>query len=249
MTKMANLPEILLEYTISGKQLISRNFASVRKNSSEISKMAIKDMLGLDVSGYYDGFFGWRGLDDVPDDIDGHLRNGARLLRRVDEANRNLRKFNDISLDSILRKQWSQTKADAMLSCLPLGFDSSLDAIDLSSVRKFQEVCKDNAKVLLYGIGGYCSSMMEEIDSLPIEVLGFADTNRHGETFHGKRVYPPSDIPKLDYDYIVITSPIYSDEIHDFLANVLSIGKERIVPFFSAREVEYHTIKRGISLK
>lgn len=69
-------------------------------------------------------------------------------------------------------------------------------------------------KLLIWGVGPTGQSIARNARD-HVEVVGFMDNNTsvHGTTVLGKPVYAPSELQKLDYDYLVISTYFYSAEI------------------------------------
>lgn len=69
-------------------------------------------------------------------------------------------------------------------------------------------------KLLIWGAGPTGQSIARNtLDH--VDVVGFMDNNStlHGTTVLGKQVYAPSELPQIDYDYLVISTYFYSAEI------------------------------------
>lgn len=253
-TKMANLPDILVKYNRSDEQRSATNHAAVRRSSADISRRAIKKMLGIDTENYQDRFVGWRGEDAPPADAGEYLRASARLLREIEAANAHLKVFDEECLLSQLRTQWVLAKEQICISCLPLGYDGCDFQFCCSITDRYLEMCTrrlrgKRSRVLLYGTGAFCEYVMKTPEPYPFEIIGICDSNpaKAGTALFGKKVIASADIDALDFDYILISTPRYASEIYRYLTDELLIQKEKILPYLAVHEISYHLFKRELA--
>ncbi len=99
-------------------------------------------------------------------------------------------------------------------------------------------------KLLIWGTGSTCTSMLRFFDSEKedAQIIAFIDNDprRQGDVFEGKPVIAPSQINQFQYDEILICS-VYSDEIYQQLKNDLHIAEDKKIvlvnQFYYARKV------------
>jgi len=86
-------------------------------------------------------------------------------------------------------------------------------------------------RIIVFGTGSSAERLMNELNTDSVEILCFADNNpaKYQESFYERRVIPPSEIPSMDYDYIIIASQ-YSIEISNQLTK-MGIPPDKIVPY------------------
>jgi pyruvyl transferase EpsI len=237
-TKMANLPEVLLEYYEHGDNACSVKFPKIRAISADISRKALFDELNINTSNYPDIYFGWRGYDLFPQDIKSFLLDGAKLLSDVKAANNKLQKFNDKSLDDVLEAQWRQTKLDAQLNSLTLKFDELIPEVAENVPSLFTD-----KKIIIFGTGKYCTTITDAIknDEFFSNIIAFCDSDKskHNTDFFLNIVIAPEQLSNSDYDYILIASPLYEQEIRDMLNNI-KIPSQKIFTSPSANEFNFH---------
>ncbi len=67
-------------------------------------------------------------------------------------------------------------------------------------------------KILVFGTGGAAQKLMENGGDI-YDITGFLDNDKkkHGQLFHGRRIYPPAEIQHLEYEQIIIASMWFSD--------------------------------------
>ena len=70
-----------------------------------------------------------------------------------------------------------------------------------------------------------------------------SNQDKQGAVIDGKKVESPYIINKMQYDYIVISSRLYFDEIYDRLNYEFSISGEKIIPLF---DIDLELIMREI---
>lgn len=92
-----------------------------------------------------------------------------------------------------------------------------------------------NKKILFWGAGGiakYCLEHYEGSDDL-CEIVGIIDSDekKWGESLYHQKIYSPSHIDELKFDYIVITTDYYFEEIRKRLISHNGMGHEKIVPW------------------
>jgi len=248
-TKMANIPESLVDYYKHGDNLTFVKFLAVRAVSAEISRQALFDELGIDTTMFSDTYFGWRGGDPVPYDIRLFLADEAKLLSEVQSSNDRLQKFDSEALSSVLIEQWERTKYYARMNTLALGFCEVTPAIIDKAVALWEIIFCTTAKVIIYGTGQYCSSILQKLAGSHIfEIVAFCDSDvkKQGTFFSGKPVIAPEEITAFTYDYIFIASLMYEREIRYRLVNELGFaeGQIFILPATNDYEMSFHSRHR-----
>jgi hypothetical protein len=84
-------------------------------------------------------------------------------------------------------------------------------------------------KVIVYGTGSFCETMLKRLKKIDIVAFSDSDCNKHNTLFHNKIVIRPEDIVKYEYDKIIIASTFF-EEISKHLIE-LGINKEYIVDY------------------
>lgn len=98
-------------------------------------------------------------------------------------------------------------------------------------------------KVLIYCCTGNAEHVTYLLNEEDYEVIGYSDSNPEswGKHLYGGVVYPPSEIPKLDFDLVVISISTYAEEIKNDLINNYGVKDEQITVF--------QPIDKGIELE
>lgn len=241
--KFANLPEILLTYHQHGENATSTKFREVRRWSAFISKRAVMNELGVETSAYPDIFFGWRGFHDtVPNDLCAFLLSGARLLCEIKSANDRLHKFDDAALSWALQRHWQMTKEIAHLGFLTVDYDS-VPVTDMKSLTaQLKDIVSPQMKALIYGTGRHCkNTLLKARDEYPFNIIGVcdSDTEKQGTEFFGRKVIAPEEISNVDYDYILVASPLYEREIRKRLISEFRVPQDKILNLPSAGDLPF----------
>lgn len=84
-------------------------------------------------------------------------------------------------------------------------------------------------KVILWGTGSGSEKILNSLKGTEFRVIAYTDIdkNKHWKKFANNMIYPPEEILKLDFDYIIIASQ-YEDEIETQILN-LKIPKNKII--------------------
>lgn len=90
-------------------------------------------------------------------------------------------------------------------------------------------------KIVIFGTGSCCEQTLQKLDTDKVEIVGFCDNNvsKQRTMFHGKMIYPPNELPSLEYDYILLASE-YGYEIYKQLT-AMGLNMEKVVPVLQAR--------------
>jgi len=81
-----------------------------------------------------------------------------------------------------------------------------------------------NKKIIIYGTGKYCTNVIEKVkyDEFFSNIIAFCDSDKskHNTNFFGKKIISPEQLSNFDYDYILIASPLYEQEIKNILNDI-----------------------------
>lgn len=92
----------------------------------------------------------------------------------------------------------------------------------------FDKVRK-GCSVIIYGAGEIGYSFSQQINNINYcNLVGFLDSRADSKKINGYDVFQPNEIHKLKYDYVVIASMAFKEEIYSNLIN-LNIDKEKII--------------------
>jgi len=88
-------------------------------------------------------------------------------------------------------------------------------------------------KVLVFGIGYYCDKFLTEYPDIDynFNLFGFCDNDqaKQGKIKHGRPVFTPNDIPHLEFDYILIATEDYYNQVHSQLIGI-DIPTDKLLP-------------------
>jgi DNA-binding MarR family transcriptional regulator len=81
-------------------------------------------------------------------------------------------------------------------------------------------------RIVLYGAGPTAEIITNLAEEIGFEVIGIVDSDseKHGADFLGRIVSPPSEIPKMNPEGIVITSLSHKDEIYNKIKYLEELG-------------------------
>lgn len=234
MVKMANIDEPLLDYYVNtANQVTSVIKKSIRRVNNEVSRKAIERTLHIDTSPYEDIIFGARHADNIPYDIKGVLEHTKELFYRMHQANLVYGHFNQQFLDQQLEDEYNSIKGK--LHCAQFKMSRreailcNLNNIEYNFTNEYP-----HGKVIIYGTGSWAKRNVADIlKAMPIDVLAYCDSNveKHGEYFLGKPIISPEDISKYEFDYIITATPLYANEIKDYLVKNKIVSRGRIFDF------------------
>ncbi len=88
-------------------------------------------------------------------------------------------------------------------------------------------------KVVIYCASGYAQKVMYSLDESKCQVIGIVDRNKESwnASVDGVSVFPPTMIPNLEYDYIVISISQYANEITSYLVEKIQVDPNKIVVY------------------
>lgn len=104
---------------------------------------------------------------------------------------------------------------------------------ELESSRAEQEVnakmaawIRSNTRAVVYPAGRQASWLLNHSMLSQVNILGFSDRNpeMHGKSFHGYKVFAPSEIPNLKPDIVIVASDLYQKQIFKDLEYLKNIG-------------------------
>jgi len=88
-------------------------------------------------------------------------------------------------------------------------------------------------KVLIYCCTGNAEHLTYLLNEEDYEVIGYTDSNPEswGKRLYNRVVYPPADIPDLDFDLVIISISTYAEAIKKELVNTYGVKEEKITVF------------------
>lgn len=94
-------------------------------------------------------------------------------------------------------------------------------------------------KLLIFGTGKSAEKILLNIKKDNVQIVGFLDNDkkRIHENYKGKKVYLPSELNKLSYDFIVIASIKYEQMIEQL--QTFGVEEDKILPYFSFQHETY----------
>lgn len=102
-----------------------------------------------------------------------------------------------------------------------------------------KEVTPDNLgrndKIIVFGTGAiweYCKKTIRNLDGL-VSLIAFADNSsqKQGTQMDGVKIISPGEIKDMEYDFIVIASDLYHDEIFKQLLREVKVQKNKILSY------------------
>jgi O-methyltransferase len=71
-------------------------------------------------------------------------------------------------------------------------------------------------KLLIWGTGYSAEKLLNDLHT-DVEVIGFIDndSSKYEQNFCNKNIYPPEAIVEVEHDYLLIATPLYSQEIYE----------------------------------
>lgn len=249
--KFANLPEALVDYYKGENQMTFLNAEATRASNLNTSKTTIKRELGIETSHLPSGYFGMRGVDNMPYNLHEHLLGAARLFCEMEQANTRLHKFDDETLQTILEKQWKHIKKLCRFKDVEMTYKEAATGDLSTAMKNLMESEHLTGKVIIYGTGSYAERLIPLMaDKVSFAILAYSDTNpaKHGMDFFGKKIISPAEISKFDYDYILIAAPIYEEEIRDALLTRWNVPDAKIRSFTTTTDIIYHKERKEFDL-
>lgn len=243
--KFACLPEVLVDYYKSDGQATSINALAVRASNLRTSKAVIKRELGIETEHLPDGYFGMKGVDNLPYDLYEHLMGAARLFCEMAQANTFLHKFDDEALRIVLDREWRAIKNLCHFRNNTMTiWEAAVGRLDVA-FKAAQESEYVTGRVIIFGTGSYAADMIPRIEA-PFTILAYSDSDssKHGKDFNGRKIISPEEIDLLDYDYVLIAAPIYENEIRGSLINCWNVPEAKILSFTTVEDIMFHRERR-----
>jgi len=242
-TSIACLSEVLLDYYEHGENAIFAKFDTVRAASADISRNAIFITLGVDTKDYADIYFGWCENDIPPYDIKTYLFKGVQLLKEIYNANERMLKFNSEILRKALLIQWKKiTCLAGFSSFLNIEFDKVTLNIIEDAISNADSLFSSNAKVIIYGTGYYCKEILSYLNGeYPFDLLFFCDSSQEKQEtiFFDRKIISPKELPNINFDYILIASPLYESEIKRFLIEDIGLSSQKTLALPSINALDF----------
>lgn len=96
-------------------------------------------------------------------------------------------------------------------------------------------------RILLFGAGSGLNDFLSIVPK-DIEIIGLSDNNpeKHGRTILGHKVHAPELIPRMDFDYVIVTSRA-GEAVRAQLVD-LGIERERVLLFYPGFNREIRTL-------
>lgn len=224
-SKMAILPDVLIDYYQGNENTSLLKFDEVRKDSAEISRKAILNILNINTCDVEEFYFGWRTQNDVDCDVEKLLISGLNFYKKVLAKNDKIQKINSIELRKVVNFEWRKT----LDLIYPFQFPqlyrdvSSIEIDDICELfRRLKNERQDLGDYIVYGTGHAFEKWYQYLsEKQKKRILCFCDSNEFKQrtVLHGKRIVGPQDIKNFNFDYIAIASFDFIDEITKTLIN------------------------------
>lgn len=104
---------------------------------------------------------------------------------------------------------------------------------------RLDELARANKRLLIFGAGDHTISLFSTLN-FHQTIVGLTDNN---DTFwrqnrYGCYVYPPADVDKLSFDFVLISSYSFEGEIYKFCVKTLQIPAEKIIKIYSKEKYD-----------
>jgi len=110
---------------------------------------------------------------------------------------------------------------------------------------------KNDIKIIVYGTGKCCTTIIGTIknDAFFSNIIAFCDSDKlkQNTDFFEKKIIAPEQLLNFDYDYILIASPLYEQEIRNTLNNV-KIPSQKILALSNASEFEMYINRHNMEI-
>lgn len=84
-------------------------------------------------------------------------------------------------------------------------------------------------KIIVYGVGNDCMYFSDYLNG-SFKAISYVDSTKHGQNYNGHIIREPDTILTDEYDYILISSSKYFEEIYDFLTKTLGVESTKVKP-------------------
>ena len=250
--KFANIPEPLIDYYKSDEQATTLSSEAIRAANLRTSKETIKRELGINTDDMPDGYFGMRGVDALASDIPKHVIGAARLFRDMEEANSVSCKFDKVALSNILAKEWLHIKTIHHINNAESKYGNVTEADIIKCVTQMEDNPYPQGNIVVYGTGSYSQRIIPllfpDIDGLNILAYCDSSPSKQGTEFLGVPTISPQELSAMNYDYVVISAPIYEKEIRENLVSNYKIAPNKIRSMTEIENIAFHK-KRKLSVE
>ena len=262
-TKFAVLKQILIKHRVHSESVCEKMGEDFYLNCRNIVKNYLKASLNIDVKDYdATHFFAYN--VSLKERVEGNYFEYAaeefRLLSAVEKANKENGFFQHNLLVKQLKNKWNwmigslqiQNQENRMglpwaegkggfrfhILCklLELGI---LDSEDVGEKEIYDAIMNiQRKKIVVYGLGLKLYSYFDidgNVDGkYVVEAFCDRDSEMFGHKMWGKPIIRPKELERIHYDYIVVTSDKYFEEIKNDLISRYGVNGRKIVP---AREL------------
>lgn len=229
------LPDILLNYRYNEYSITKNRANDVFLSSCEIVRRALEKVLKIDTKNYK--LFDFRGIHQaiwLDEPIVGHFKRQNQLLHEIYNNNQKLEYCNCEYLSGFIKRKWKFLFRNFGLmdqcseKCQEI--DLTKPCCDFSGdlAQEVGRIAEDligemalPKTAVIYGAGIRGRKLMEQWDGLSScgklvwKLAGVADRRETGMVYQGKKIdcIKPSELSALNYDYILVSTDIYYDEI------------------------------------
>lgn len=246
----AVVPEILLNYRYNANSLSKSRREDVFLSSCEIVKQALERVLKVDTKRYK--IIDFRGIDQViqlEEPMAENLKRQYKLLHEIYHNNRKINYCHSGYLNKYIKLKWQYQFRH--FGCMDL-CSKKVMQIDVTkpdndfSDETAQEISRITDEliremtlpknVVIYGAGIRGERLMKRWEALATcgklawNLIGVADKQKTGMQYQGAMIdcVQPAKLFSLDYDYILVSTDIYYEEIKEELTSA-GILKEKIL--------------------
>ena len=263
---MKNLPEVLVDYYWHGDNFSILHEEDAAYGACEIVKAQMRRKLHISTKDYHDSIFC---LDLIKAKLPRFdlIVEGLRLLLEIEEKNLYYKCYNQEILANCLLNRWNQyvkvlfsefaDEAWGIFSVTPIDGSHFADTISfrfgIAKNELYEEVRKrilywqtmlkklQSSRVLVFGVGEQARKFFSRYPMMLKRVIAFSDNDSYlwGSELFQKKICPIDDISPLSYDWIVISSEKYFDEILDSLVSIYHIPKKIIADLGILRLIQF----------
>lgn len=248
--KFGVIPEILLYYRHNPNSLTRARVNDVFVSSCEIVKRTLEQVLEMDTANYkITDFRGSSQVFQLNEPIGENFRRQYRLLHEIYDKNQKLRFCEAEYLARYANHKWKSQFRDFGLSdqcrkeSMQIDFAETEHDLSEETVQEVDRIAADliyemaiPKKVVLYGAGIRGRKFIERLDylisseKLAWKLAGVADKHKTVMAYGEKKIncMKPVELLVLAYDYILVSTDIYYDEIKTELT-AIGIPKEKIL--------------------
>lgn len=246
----AVIPEILLNYRYNTDSLTKSRRVDVLLSSCEIVKQALERVLKIDTKRYKTVDF--RGIYQViqlEEPMAENLKRQNRLLHEIYNSNRKINYCNSEYLKKYIKLKWQYQFRN--FGCMDLcskkvmQIDVTKPDTDFSdeTAQEINKITDDlicemtlPKNIVIFGAGIRGESLMKRWEELVFygklawKLMGVADKQKTGMKYKGAVIdcIKPEKLLFLDYDYVLVSTDIYYEEIKEELISA-GVLKEKIL--------------------